>query len=88
MAPCRLEVLTRRARARDGRIAVRLRCPIGCSGNVYGARIAGSGAFSFGRGTHTLRLPVRLGRHTSRRLRFDLTVRNGPPRTASIRVRR
>ena len=87
VAPCRVEVRTRRARVRDGRIAVRLRCPTGCSGTAYGPRIA-SRTFSFGRGTHTLRLPVRLGRHPSRRVRFDLAVRNGPPRTASIRVRR
>lgn len=88
VAPCRVEVRTRRARLRDGRIAVRLRCPTGCSGAVYGANVAGSGAFSFRRGTHTLRLPVRLGRRTSRLLRFDLAVRHGPMRRASIRVRR
>lgn len=85
---CRVEVRTRRARLRDGRIALRLHCPTGCSGTAYGARIARSTTFSFGRGTHTLRVPVRLGRHTSRRLRFDLIVKNGPTRKASIHVRR
>ena len=89
ISPCRVEVLTRRARVRDGRIAVRLRCREGCNGNAFGGRIVqGSKAFSFGRGSHVLRVPVKLGRQRSLLLRFDLSVRNGPPRRASIRVRR
>jgi len=89
ITPCRVEVLTRRARVRGGRVAVRLRCPAGCSGSAEGARIVrGSKLFSFGRGTHLLRLPVALGTQRRLHLRFDLLVRNGPPRRGSIRVRR
>ncbi len=89
IAPCRVEIRTRRARVRDGRVAVRLRCPAGCSGNADGARLGrGSNSFEFGPGSHVLRLPVSLGRQTRLRLRLDLTIRNGPSRRGSIRVRR
>jgi hypothetical protein len=86
LAACRAEILTRTARASGGRIALRVRCPGGCSGMAYGRRIA-SRPFSFDAGTH--RLSVRLlGRSRSATVRVELSVDHGPTRGATIRVRR
>ena len=86
---CRLRLLSRRARVRGSRIELKLRCPFGCSGEVVGRtrlpRVLGS--FSFGRGTHSLRLRLRPSERRRSRLRLGFDVREGPARSAIIRLR-
>jgi len=67
---------------------VRLRCPVGCSGGVFSRFFGGTRVFAFGRGTHTLRLPVMLGKRRSVRLDLDVSVGNGRSVGETIRVRR
>ena len=67
---------------------VRLRCPVGCSGGVFSRFFGGTRVFAFGRGTHTLRLPVMLGKRRSVRLDLDVSVDNGRSVGETIRVRR
>lgn len=86
---CRLKVLNRRARVRGGRIKLRLRCPSGCSGEVISEtrlpRLLGS--FSFGRGTHSLRLRLRPSERRLSRLRLGFDVLEGPARSTVIGLR-
>ncbi len=89
LASCRAEILTRRARVRAGRIALRVRCAAGCTGRIFGRRVVdGARAFSFDRGTHTLRVPVALGRARSARLRLEVAVEYGPGYGLTVSVRR
>jgi len=67
---------------------VRLRCPVGCSGVVFSRFVGVTRVFAFGRGKHTLRLPVTLGKRRSARLDLDVSVDNGRPVGETIRVRR
>ena len=86
---CRLKVLNGRARVRGGRIKLRLRCPSGCSGEVISQtrlpRLLGS--FSFGRGTHSLRLRLRPSERRLSRLRLGFDVLEGPARSTVIGLR-
>lgn len=86
---CTVKLLDRSARVRGGRITLRLRCPSGCSGSVIGAtrleRLLGD--FSFSRGTHRLRLRLTRSEGRRNRLRLNLEVREGPARSAVIRLR-
>ena len=87
LAACRAEILTRRARVRNGRIGVRLRCPAGCSGTLIGRRLPPP-QFAFGAGTHRLSVRVALGRRRSATVRIHLEIVNGPSRSAAVNVRR
>lgn len=88
---CRATVLTRTARVRDGRIAVQLRCPSGCSGVALDA--AGEfpqrlRSFAFGRGSHTMAVTPPRAALRRGRLALELAVEAGPQRSALIRLRR
>lgn len=87
LAACRAELLTRSARVRDGRIVVRVRCPAGCAGSVFGRRIVPR-PFGLRAGTHRLSLRVALGRSRRARVRLQLEVAHGPERSATVSVRR
>ena len=86
LAACRVEILTRSARLRAGRISVRIRCPVGCSGTIFGRGLGRQ--FAFEAGTHRLSLRVALGRRASARVRVGVEVAGGPSRSVLIRVRR
>ncbi|HEX8102652.1 MAG TPA: hypothetical protein VF533_08580, partial [Solirubrobacteraceae bacterium] len=89
--PCDARLLTRRARLRRGAVRLRLRCPRGCKGRVVDTSVCSgerSATFRFGRGVHTVRLPLtrrsrRLG-HAVLRVRVEA----GRDRGRTIRVRR
>lgn len=90
IASCRARVLTRVARVRDGRIAVRMRCPIGCRGVAIDARDPQRRlrTFSLGPGTHVLRLTLSRATRRRGRLRLEIAIAGGPGRLAEIRLRR
>lgn len=91
IASCRASVLTSIARVRDGRTSVRVRCPAGCRGVAVDAQRDPARrlrAFSFGPGTHALRLTLSKAIRRRGRLRLELAVENGPARLAVIRLRR
>jgi hypothetical protein len=90
VAACTVTILTRSARVRGGKVAVRLRCPVGCTGRIYaGRRALRRLSFSLDPGTHVVRVPATLRRgHRSARLRLELSVENGPARAATITIRR
>ena len=87
---CRAEILTRSARVRDGRIAVRVRCPLGCNGVADAPRFARSTRFAVRRGTSTLHVRVALRSLRGARVKLRLHVANsyGVADTATIAVRR
>ena len=87
---CRAEILTRSARVRDGRIAVRVRCPLGCNGFADAPRLARVTRFAIRRGTSTLRVRVALGSRRGARVKLRLHVANayGVADSATIAVRR
>jgi hypothetical protein len=85
---CSARILTRAARVRGGRIAVRVRCPLGCHGFAFAGRPQAPAEFQFGRGTHTVRLPFSLGKRRSVRTAVRLIIENGPSRSATVRVHR
>jgi hypothetical protein len=87
VASCSAEILTHSARVRSGRIAVRVRCPVGCRGFAFAGHPLSPAAFSF-RGTRTLRLRFGLGKRRTARTAVTLIVENGPPRSAPVRVSR
>ena len=87
LTSCRAEIVTHRARARAGKVALRLRCPDGCTGAITG-RLATPREFSFDPGTHVVRVPVSLGRSRSARVHLDVFVAHGPIRSATVTVRR
>lgn len=86
---CSLTVLNRSARVRRGAITLRLRCPLGCSGQVIAdtrlPRFLRS--FSFARGTHSLRLSLSRGERRRQRLQLGFEIADGRSRTATIRLR-
>lgn len=97
LASCRVEILTRSARLRAGRITVRVRCAAGCAGKIIGYPAGGvplsdtSRTFSFSAGTHALRVPIALGRRRaghSVRVRLSVPVEHGPGESMTINVRR
>lgn len=89
VASCRAEILTRRARVRDGAITLRVRCRIGCSGRMFAGRFAlRPPSFQHGPGTHALRVPISLGRLRSARVPLTPAVDYGPARTTTITVLR
>jgi hypothetical protein len=87
---CRAEILTRSARVRGGRIAVRIRCPLGCNGTADAPRFVRAARFAFAGGTGVLRLRVSLGTRRSARVKLRLHVANsyGVADSATISVRR
>ena len=88
---CTLRVVTRRARVRAGRAALRVRCALGCEGVVVDDTQCGPERlrrFTLPPGTSRLhvRVPGRSRRRGRLLLRFE--VNGGPTRTAVVRLRR
>ena len=86
---CSLRLRSHSARVRGSQITLRLRCPAGCSGQVFGEtplpRFLRS--FSFGHGTHSLRLRLTRSERRVSRLRLGFEVLDGPSRSARVRLR-
>jgi hypothetical protein len=97
LAPCRAEILTRSARLRAGAITVRMRCPAGCTGSIFGRPLPYDFSpgpvrkFTFSAGTHALSVPIALGRRRSGqsiRVGIGVNVEHGPGEQATVRLRR
>ncbi|MDQ3631759.1 MAG: hypothetical protein M3417_10935 [Actinomycetota bacterium] len=88
---CSLRVLTRRAGVRAGRISLRVRCPLGCTGRIVDDTQCGPEPLrSFVLAPGTRRLRVRVPRRSRARGRVLLRVDidGGPTRRAVVRLRR
>jgi hypothetical protein len=88
---CTADVLTRSAQIHGGRIAVRVRCPAGCSGVAVESSDRFPRplqAFSFEAGTRSIPLTVPKVARTRGRVLLQLVIEGGPARSAVIRLRR
>ncbi len=88
---CTAELVTRRARLRDGRISVQLRCPLGCTGRIVDDTRCGPKAlrrFALAPGTRRLGLPVPRRSRSRGRVLLRVEVDGGPTRHAAVRLRR
>ncbi len=86
---CTVEVLTRRARVRNGRASLRVRCAAGCRGTIVDESVCGRqprATFTIARGTRTIRLIVPRRQLRSGRVLLRIGAPGGPTRRQLLRV--